>query len=503
MMWDDGPGAVTVSSYIHGWDETAITAEQLAQAKTEWTRVLQGQPDDVARRARPHRRLRRPATSGRATPGRARTRPCSRDVPMAYADPKEGRNSWVGVYGIRKGSPNYDLALRFLDEKLGDATGENLVNTWYYGTANADVMAGITDETLKEAFSVDDPSILENTNFTPNLTAEQRDAWIAMWSEAKACGSREPRSARPPASNRRGNSSGPPAARSAAATRAAAPSSGCRCRRRSRWSLFLVAPLVLMVALSFRPELTSDLLGAVRADPRALPAGGRGRRATGSCSQTSALMAFVVAIVATALAYPIAYFLAFRAGRRAGLFLILLLVPFWTSYLLRVMAWKLMLGNAGVINSALVGTGIIEEPLTPSCTAGTTVIVTLIYVWIPFATLPILAVLGRIDVRCTTPRPTCTLAVPAVPARDPAAEHARTRRGVPDGVHPDDRRVRDAAPRRRHRRDHVRQRHPGLLHEVGELAARLGALGDHARRDARPCASSALRVVKPRRLLGQ
>ena len=111
------------------------------------------------------------------------------------------------------------------------------------------------------------------------------------------------------------------------------------------------------------------------------------------------MMAFVVAIVATALAYPIAYFLAFRAGRRAALYLILLLVPFWTSYLLRVMAWKLMLGNAGVINSALVGTGILEEPLTALLYSRTTVIVTLVYVWIPFATLPILAVLGRIDVR--------------------------------------------------------------------------------------------------------
>ena len=162
--------------------------------------------------------------------------------------------------------------------------------------------------------------------------------------------------------------------------------------------LFLIAPLVLMVTLSFRPELTSDLLGGFEPTlehyEQAASVGGAWQ-----LLQTSAMMAFVVAIVATALAYPIAYFLAFRAGRRAALYLILLLVPFWTSYLLRVMAWKLMLGNAGVINSALVGTGILEEPLTALLYSRTTVIVTLIYVWIPFATLPILAVLGRIDVR--------------------------------------------------------------------------------------------------------
>jgi spermidine/putrescine-binding protein len=105
---------------------------------------------------------------------------------VAYANPKEGRNSWVGLYGIRKGTENLDLAHKFLDAKLGQQTGENLVNLFYYGHANQDVMDGITDETLKEAFSIDDPSVLESTNFTPNLTAEQRDAWTEMWVDIKA-----------------------------------------------------------------------------------------------------------------------------------------------------------------------------------------------------------------------------------------------------------------------------------------------------------------------------
>ena len=72
-------------------------------------------------------------------------------VPVAYANPKEGRNSWVGVYGIRKGTENYDLALKFLDAKLAEATGNNVVNIFYYGHSNQDVMSGITDDTLKQA----------------------------------------------------------------------------------------------------------------------------------------------------------------------------------------------------------------------------------------------------------------------------------------------------------------------------------------------------------------
>ena len=161
---------------------------------------------------------------------------------------------------------------------------------------------------------------------------------------------------------------------------------------------FLVAPLALMVSISFRPELTSDVFGPFDATlehySQIAEVGGYWQ-----VLQTSAVMALAVAILATVLAYPIAYFLAFRAGSRAGLYLILLLVPFWTSYLLRVMAWKLMLGSNGVINEVLTGVGLIDEPLKALLYNRNTVVVTLVYVWIPFATLPILAVLGRIDVR--------------------------------------------------------------------------------------------------------
>ena len=185
-MWDDGPGAVTVSSYIHDWDETQITPEQLAQIKDEWIaqRGLNlfywaGEPELVEGMAGGD------VWVAYAWQGAYATL-LGQGVPVAYANPKEGRNSWVGVYGIRKGTPNYDLALKFLDAKLAEATGNNVVNLFYYGHVNREVMNGITDETLKQAFSIDDPDILQKTNFTPDLTADQRDAWTAMWAEVKA-----------------------------------------------------------------------------------------------------------------------------------------------------------------------------------------------------------------------------------------------------------------------------------------------------------------------------
>ena len=167
------------------------------------------------------------------------------------------------------------------------------------------------------------------------------------------------------------------------------------------WAILLaliVVPLVMMVGVSFRPDLSGELLAPFT------PTLDHYRQVAETESWwrqlgLSTLMAAIVALIATVVAFPLAYFLAFRAGRRAGLYLILLLVPFWTSYLLRVMAWKLMLGNEGVINSALEFLGVIDEPLDALLYNRNAVIITLIYVWIPFATLPILAVLGRIDVR--------------------------------------------------------------------------------------------------------
>ena len=111
----------------------------------------------------------------------------------------------------------------------------------------------------------------------------------------------------------------------------------------------------------------------------------------------SLAMAFVIASSATILAYPIAYFLAFRARQRATLFLILLLIPFASSYLLRVMAWKLLLGSDGAINWVLVSLGLIKEPAGLLVYSQAAVVITLIYVWIPFAALPIYAALQRVD----------------------------------------------------------------------------------------------------------
>jgi spermidine/putrescine transport system permease protein len=111
----------------------------------------------------------------------------------------------------------------------------------------------------------------------------------------------------------------------------------------------------------------------------------------------STWIAFVVSVLSVALAYPLAYYLAFRAGSRKVILLTILIVPAWTSYLLRILAWRLILGSNGVLNSILLTLGIIDEASPILLYSMTAVTITLTYVWIPFVALPIFASLERIN----------------------------------------------------------------------------------------------------------
>ena len=97
------------------------------------------------------------------------------------------------------------------------------------------------------------------------------------------------------------------------------------------------------------------------------------------------------------LAYPAAYFIAFRIKRDKLVWLILITVPFWTSYLLRVFAWKIVLGYNGVVNSGLTSLGFIDEPVTFLLYNETAVVITLAHAWAAFAILPIYVSLEKID----------------------------------------------------------------------------------------------------------
>jgi spermidine/putrescine transport system permease protein len=115
----------------------------------------------------------------------------------------------------------------------------------------------------------------------------------------------------------------------------------------------------------------------------------------------SVKLALVVSVVVVLLAYPLAYYLALSGTKRKYVLLLLLIAPFLTSYLLRVLAWKVILGNNGVLNSFLAWTGIRspDHPLSQLLYSRFAVMLVLAYVWVPFVALPIFVALDNLDRR--------------------------------------------------------------------------------------------------------
>ena len=111
----------------------------------------------------------------------------------------------------------------------------------------------------------------------------------------------------------------------------------------------------------------------------------------------SLLVSFAATALVIVTAYPVAAYIAFRVKRRKTLWLLLISAPFWTSYLLRIFAWKVILGYNGVINSGLMQLGVIDKPLEVLLYNPVAVVITLAHAWAPFALLPIYLSLEKID----------------------------------------------------------------------------------------------------------
>jgi spermidine/putrescine transport system permease protein len=156
----------------------------------------------------------------------------------------------------------------------------------------------------------------------------------------------------------------------------------------------LAAPLALLALYSFWSQAGYALDTHFSLSQYQVSFGRAGYRALFLRSlEISAL----VTLITVLLAYPMAYFVAFRVETSKFVWLVLLTIPFWTSYLLRVFAWKVILGYNGVINSGLMSLGLIDRPLEFLLYNPTAVVVTLAHAWAPFAILPIYVSLEKID----------------------------------------------------------------------------------------------------------
>jgi len=158
--------------------------------------------------------------------------------------------------------------------------------------------------------------------------------------------------------------------------------------------LFLALPIVILLVLSFWTQTyidfnkTFSLANYQKFFSRPIYSFLLGK---------SIVISLCVTIATVLIAYPMAYFLAFRTQGNKLFWIVLVTLPFWTSYLLRVFAWKIILGYNGVINSGFISLGLIKEPLLFLLYNPGAVIITLAHAWGAFAILPIYVSLEKID----------------------------------------------------------------------------------------------------------
>lgn len=158
--------------------------------------------------------------------------------------------------------------------------------------------------------------------------------------------------------------------------------------------LLLVGPIMVIMANSFWTQdyLTIDRTFTLDNYKAAL-----GEPIYRDLLFRSIKVSLIVSVVTVVLAYPVAYFISFHGGRAKGLWIFIITVPFWTGYLLRILSWKVILGYKGVLNSALIGMGIVSEPLDTLLYNLNAVIITLAHSWAAFAILPIYVSLEKLD----------------------------------------------------------------------------------------------------------
>lgn len=159
--------------------------------------------------------------------------------------------------------------------------------------------------------------------------------------------------------------------------------------------LLLAAPLTMIVLFSFWTQnfltidrtFTLDNYREALTDPLYRDLMLRSLRISG-----------MVTAVTVLLAFPIAYFISFHVTpSRKSLWLFLITIPFWTSYLIRVFLWRVILAFDGPVNGTLMGLGVIDQPLSWILYNQGAVVLTLAHAFAPFAILPIFVSLEKID----------------------------------------------------------------------------------------------------------
>jgi len=110
----------------------------------------------------------------------------------------------------------------------------------------------------------------------------------------------------------------------------------------------------------------------------------------------SAGVALRVTLLSLVLAYPLAYLLAYKVQRHRNLMYMAVIIPLWVSYLIRAYAWKIILGQQGILNGVLMASGLTHEPLSALLYSRAAVVIALTHIYTPFTLMPIYSMLESI-----------------------------------------------------------------------------------------------------------
>ncbi len=158
--------------------------------------------------------------------------------------------------------------------------------------------------------------------------------------------------------------------------------------------LFFAVPLGIIFVVSLG---TRDQFGGVLLDTLGLQNYRRALEPDFLPTVTNSLRyATLTTIFCIAIAYPMAYWISRHGGRRKLLLLILVMLPFWTSWVIRTYAWMIILRDNGVVNGILTGLGIVQSPI-PLLNTDLAVVLGMTYGFLPFAILPLYVSIDRLD----------------------------------------------------------------------------------------------------------
>ncbi|QRM57319.1 ABC transporter permease [Sinorhizobium sp. BG8] len=159
--------------------------------------------------------------------------------------------------------------------------------------------------------------------------------------------------------------------------------------------LFMIIPYVIMISVSFwtrqfplfYPDFQFGNFIQIFSDPQYT-----------IVILRTLKIASIVTVGALLLGYPLAYFLVFtvKTPELRNLLYMSVIVPLWVSYLLRAYTWKIILGTDGALNSLLMTMGLIREPLSIFLYNQTAMVITLVYIFVPFMVMPLVTVLDNI-----------------------------------------------------------------------------------------------------------